>query len=115
VPIGLYMDVHVPKAITDSLRLRGIDVLTAQEDGTSTLEDPALLDRATELGRALMTQDHDLLVEATRRQREGFEFAGVIFGHQLQVSIRQAIDGLAVIAGAGTAEDVRNQVFYLPF
>lgn len=28
----LYMDAHVPFAITAGLRLRGVDVLTAQED-----------------------------------------------------------------------------------
>jgi hypothetical protein len=27
--IGLYMDQHVPKAITDGLRLRGVDCITA--------------------------------------------------------------------------------------
>ena len=47
--IGLYMDVHIPRAITNGLRLRGVDVLTAQEDETITLPDSALLDRATEL------------------------------------------------------------------
>ena len=29
--VRLYMDVHVPLAITEGLRLRGVDVLTAQE------------------------------------------------------------------------------------
>ncbi|MBI4454815.1 MAG: DUF5615 family PIN-like protein [Acidobacteria bacterium] len=46
----LYMDVHVRWAITDGLRRRGIDVLTVQEDGAQQLDDPALLDRAMELG-----------------------------------------------------------------
>ena len=34
--ISLYMDVHIPQAITDQLRRRGVDVLTAQaaESGT---------------------------------------------------------------------------------
>jgi hypothetical protein len=32
--IALYMDVHIPQSITIQLRRRGIDVLTAQEDGT---------------------------------------------------------------------------------
>jgi hypothetical protein len=32
--IALYMDVHVPQAITEQLRRQGIDVLTAFEDGT---------------------------------------------------------------------------------
>ena len=38
--VPLYMDVHVPGAVTRALRLRGVDVLTAQEDGTDEWEDP---------------------------------------------------------------------------
>jgi hypothetical protein len=37
--IPLYMDVHVPQAITEQLRRRGIDVLTAFEDRTTELPD----------------------------------------------------------------------------
>jgi len=37
VSLAFYMDVHVPRAITSALRLRGIDVLTAQEDGSAEL------------------------------------------------------------------------------
>jgi predicted nuclease of predicted toxin-antitoxin system len=76
--VHLYMDVHVRRAVTAGLRLRGVDVLTAQEDGTGELPDPALLDRATELGRVLFTQDDDLLREAKRRQQTGQSFAGII-------------------------------------
>jgi hypothetical protein len=47
------MDVHVPRAVTTALRLRSIDVLTAQEDGSAELADDGLLKRATELGRVL--------------------------------------------------------------
>lgn len=36
--IKLYMDAHIPKAITNGLRLRGIDVLTAQEDNADRVE-----------------------------------------------------------------------------
>ena len=67
--VRLYMDVHVPRAITEGLRLRDIDVLMAQEDGAGALTDPELLDRAAALGRVLFTRDADLLVEATQRQR----------------------------------------------
>ena len=31
------MDVHVARAVTMALRLRGIDVLSAQEDGAAEL------------------------------------------------------------------------------
>ena len=72
------MDVHVPRAITQGLRLRGIDVLTAQQDGARRLSDSELLDRSNSLGRVLFTRDADLLAEARRRQREGHGFAGVI-------------------------------------
>jgi predicted nuclease of predicted toxin-antitoxin system len=61
----LYMDHHVPAAITEGVRRRGVDARTAEEDGTKRLPDPELLDRATELGRVLLTQDQDLLTEVS--------------------------------------------------
>jgi hypothetical protein len=112
--IALYMDQHVPRAITVGLRLRGVDVLTAYEDGTSELADPALLDRASELGRVLFTRDDDLLAEAASRQRNGIPFGGVIYAHQLRVSIGTCVQDLEIIAKAGEPEDLINGVQYLP-
>jgi len=43
--LAVYMDHHVPAAITDGLRSRGIDVLTALEDGHADADDPVLLAR----------------------------------------------------------------------
>lgn len=57
------MDVHVRRAVTIALRLRSVDVLTAQEDGAAELDDNHLLQRATQLGRVLVSQDEDLLRE----------------------------------------------------
>ncbi len=48
--IALYMDVHVPQSITDQLRRRGVDVLTAIEDNSAELTDEALWERAGSLG-----------------------------------------------------------------
>ncbi len=76
MPVSLYLDAHVPRAIQLGLRLRNVDVLIAQEDGTETLPDDKLLDRATELRRVLFTFDDDLLAEATKRQREDKAFGG---------------------------------------
>lgn len=59
--LGLYMDVHVPRPITRGLRRRGVDVLTAQDDGAARLPDAELLGRAREQGRLLFSQDEDLL------------------------------------------------------
>ena len=55
--------------ILSRLRLRGLDVLTAQEDGAATMDDPVLLDRAIALGRVVFTQDEDFLREADRERR----------------------------------------------
>ena len=95
--IKLYMDHHVPRAITQSLRLRGVDVLTAYEDGANYFSDSALLDRASEFGRVLFTQDDDLIAEATKRQKEGIPFSGVIYSHQLKISIGGCINDLEII------------------
>ena len=112
--IKLYMDVHVRRAVTEGLRLRGVDVLTAQEDGRRRLADPLLLDRAGELGRLLFTQDDDLLREAKLRQQSGIEFAGIIYAHQLNISIGECIDDLEIIAGASDFSEWVNRVEFLP-
>jgi hypothetical protein len=115
MPLALYMDHHVPRAITLGLRLRGVEVLTAYEDGASELEDENLLDRAGEVGRVLFTRDDDLLAEATKRQRAGVPFGGIVYAHQLRVSIGRCVEDLELIAKAGEPADVMNQVIFLPF
>ncbi len=37
--LSLYMDENVPIAITEGLRMRGVDVLTVQEDGLTSFPD----------------------------------------------------------------------------
>ncbi|MDO9128695.1 MAG: DUF5615 family PIN-like protein [Anaerolineales bacterium] len=108
------MDHHVPKAITNGLRLRGVDVLTAYEDGANKYEDDDLLDRATELQRVLFTQDDDLLSKAAKRIHKGVSFYGVIYAHQLRVSIGVCVNDLVIIAQAGESEDIIGRVQFLP-
>src|SRR5688572_31358927 len=105
---------HVRRAITVALLDRGVDVLTAQADGTAEANDSDLLDRATALGRALFSQDEDLLAEATARQRSGIAFGGVIYAHQLYVTVGRCINDLELIAKVGTPEDLVNRVQFLP-
>jgi predicted nuclease of predicted toxin-antitoxin system len=112
--VALYMDHHVPFSITRGLRQRGVDVMTAEEDGTKTWSDPELLNRATSLGRALFSQDEDLLAEAARRQHSGEPFAGVIYAHQLHITIGQCVNDLEILANVNDPADMANQVVYLP-
>jgi hypothetical protein len=94
--------------------MRRIDVLTAQEDGTTALNDEALLDRAGELGRVLVSQDDDPLREGTRRLRDSLGFAGVIYAHQLRSTIGQMVQDLELIARATLAEEWRDRIEFLP-
>lgn len=114
MPLRLYMDHHVPRVITNQLRLRGIDVLTAYEDGTSALEDPLLLDRASELERVLFTRNDDLLAEAALRQQHGQSFYGVIYAHQRRATIGECVRDLEILALIGEPADIVGQVVFLP-
>jgi len=112
--LAYYMDHHVPKAITNGLRLRGVDGLTAYEDCANEFDDPELLDRASMLKRVLFTQDDDLLREANKRLRKGIPFYGVIYAHQLQAPIGIRIRDLEIIARVGEPEDIVNKIQFLP-
>jgi hypothetical protein len=109
------MDVHVRRDVTNGLRLRGVDVLRAQDDGDSArLQDADLLDRATSLGRVLFSQDDDLLIEAARRQAAGVRFSGVVFAHQLSIGVGQCISDLELVATATDPDQCVGLVIYLP-
>lgn len=112
--IALYMDEHIRRAITIGLRLRGVDVLTVQEDGLAGTPDLVLLERATQLQRVLFSQDQDFLIEANRRQTESIAFSSVIYASQLSVSIGDCIRDLEIIAQAAEPKDLANSILYLP-
>jgi predicted nuclease of predicted toxin-antitoxin system len=104
----------VRRAVTIALRLRSIDVLTAQEDGSAELDDDDLLQRATELGRVLVSQDEDLLREGARRLRDRIDFSGIIYSHQLRITIGQMVEDLALIAEATSPGEWRGRIEHLP-
>jgi len=112
--LRLYMDVHVKAAITAGVRQRGIEVLTAQEDGSTRFEDAELLDRATALQHVLFSQDEDFLAIARQRQTSGVSFAGLIYGHQLAATIGKYVLDLEVVCKVLEPEDMVNRIEYLP-
>jgi predicted nuclease of predicted toxin-antitoxin system len=114
VSVALYMDVHVPAAVTDALRVRDVNVLTAREDGADRLTDSALLDRSGVRARVLFSQDADLLREASARQRNGVAFSGLIYTHQLSATIGQCVEDLELIANTCDPAELSGQVIYIP-
>jgi hypothetical protein len=114
VSIRLYMDEHVPTPITQGLRLRDVDVLTVQEDGYVRKPDSLVLERASSLGRVVFTMDEDFFKETATLQRAGTRFAGVIYAHQLAITIGQCVKDLELICKAGQPDDHADRIEVLP-
>ncbi len=112
--VAFYMDEHVPRAITNGLRHRGVDVLRVQDDGHSQTDDEVILDRAITLGRVMFTRDEDFLAIAHARQASGAFFLGVIFSHERGPTVGDCIRDLEIIAAAYELADIENRVEYLP-
>jgi hypothetical protein len=112
--VALYFDVHVDHAIVGQLRLRQVDVLTAQEDSADRLADDLLLERASQLGRPLVTHDIRLHAMAETWQIQGRPFCGLIFGHLMQLSIGQCVKDLELIAKATDSQDWMSAMIRLP-
>lgn len=114
MPVALYMDVHVHAAVTEQLRRRGVDAVTAQEDNSAVLTDQELLLRSTALGRVLFTYDIRFKAMAEHWQREGQTFAGLVWGHPMRLTIGQIVLDLELIAKATEPAEWRVLVEWLP-
>jgi hypothetical protein len=77
MPVSLYLDVHVDKAIHDQLHLRGVNVMRAQDDDAVEMPDDKLLQRATKLGRIVFTQDLGFKAMAEEGHRQGYRADGM--------------------------------------
>ena len=106
--IKFYVDEHVPSAVTTGLRLRGVDVLTAQEAGLLKASDETHLVLATSQGRVVFTQDVDFL----RLHAAGISHAGIAYAHQ-QVPIGHIVRGLMLIYQVLEPKDMQNHVEFL--
>ncbi len=83
--IKFYFDEHVPQAVADGLRRRGVDVLIVQAAGRSGLPDDEQLVFAFQQRRVLMTMDSDYLILAA----QGMSHAGIAYAKPGTRSISQ--------------------------
>jgi predicted nuclease of predicted toxin-antitoxin system len=113
--VRLYLDVHVDKAIHDQLRLRGVDVLRAQDDGAAEMPDEELLQHVSDQGRVIFTQDVRFKALAENWQRTGKPFSGLLFGNQLGVTVGTYVKDLELIAKATDTVEWLSTVEHLPF
>jgi predicted nuclease of predicted toxin-antitoxin system len=102
------MDEHVAKAVTEGLRRRGVDVVTVQELGLQAAEDQQHLQRATQEGRVVVTQDTDFL----RLHAAEVPHGGIVYASQ-QTPVSQMLRGLMLIHDVLTSEDMTRHVEFL--
>ena len=114
MPVALYMDVHIPMPITRQLRVRGVEVLAATEEGTHRLSDGELLRTTSAQGRVLFTHDIRFKHRAEQWQREAIPFAGLLYGHAEGASIGQYVRDLELIAKACEPGELTNTILHLP-
>lgn len=112
--LRFYFDQHIPRAIADGLRRRGIDVLRTQDEGTEAWKDEDLFVRAAELGPILVTQDPDHIAIANRWLAEGRTFPGLVKVTNPRRDIGGVIEDLQLIAEGYSAEEVSTSILYVP-
>ena len=97
-----------------ALRLRGIDVVAAQECGMRRRLDHEQLRWATEQQRALYSSNRrDFYRIHSELMRQGISHGGIILGIQQRYSVGEQMRRLLKLIATKSAEDMRNQVEFL--
>ncbi len=106
--IAFYMDEHVPRAVTNGLRRRGVNVLTAQKAGMLGASDFEHLELAHSDNRVVFTQDADFL----RMHKADISHLGIVYAPQ-QTPIGHIIRGLMTIYDILDSEEMMGRVEYI--
>lgn len=111
----LYFDEDASaRAVAHNLRLRGVDVTIAVDEGRAGLPDPAQLEYAAQQGRVICTCNiRDFVPLHKDYLAQGKAHAGIILLHQQRFSIGQQVLRFLHLLDAKTAEELRNSIEYL--
>ena len=114
--LRLLIDENLDQRILRGLKLQfpHLEYIVVQEAGLKGLKDPPLLAWAAEHQRILVTHDVNTIPKyAYERIQGGAPMPGVIVIPE-DLAIGKAIEELAILVGCGEAEELENQVKYLP-
>ena len=107
--IKFHLDEGIHPGVARGLRSRGIDVTTAQDAELLQATDVAHLAFANSAGRVLVTYDADFL----RLHAAGAPHAGICYCHPQSRTLGEMIDGLLLVYGAMTTEDMKEHLEFL--
>jgi hypothetical protein len=106
--VRFLLDEHVPYAVAEALRRRGIDVATPADAGLLGAADEAYLAYARDTERIVVTADSDFL----RLHRE-LPHAGIAFSGRHGRTVGQLVAGLVLIYEALEASEIVGRVEFL--
>ncbi len=114
--IRFLADENFDRAIVKGIQRRApaLDIVTVQDVGLRTLEDPTVLAWAADEGRILLTHDLTTMKDhAYARVEAGQPMPGVF---EIRESLARGlvIEELLLIAGAGAPDEWQGTVHYLP-
>ena len=107
--LRFHLDEHVPHAVAQGLRRRGIDVTTSTEAELLSQSDTKHLDFGREQGRVVVTSDEDFLVLDSNR----YPHAGIGYYRKGSRTIGQVIRHLVLMWEVFEPSDMENHVEFL--
>lgn len=107
-------DEHIPNALVDALRDRGVEVVRIRDIGLASTPDPDILEWAALHTYVFVTFDRSTVPGfAYDRVRAGLPVPGVaVVDNTLPVGVM--LDDLHTAAACGTADDFRDRVVFFP-
>jgi predicted nuclease of predicted toxin-antitoxin system len=113
VALRLYADECVDGRVMAGLRRRGVDVVTAHDEGLLSASDTRHMERASEIGRTLLSADQDFLTIVHDLQARGLPFPGLLY-IQSNTSVGDAIRAIADAAEILDPADMESWVEWIP-
>jgi predicted nuclease of predicted toxin-antitoxin system len=107
--IRFHLDEHVPHAVAEGLRQRGIEVTTTTDAGLLGAADADQIAYGLTQGLVIFTQDDDFLVLAAA----GVEHAGLAYCHQSARSIGQIIRALELLWDVYEPGEMKNRIEFI--
>ena len=107
--IRFHLDEHLSSDIANALGRSGIDITTTVQAGLRTAPDATQWDYAQRESRVIVTCDTDFLLmhKATPIH------SGIVFFAKGSLTMREIIEGLTLIHGAMSPDEIRNRIEFL--
>lgn len=107
--LRFHLDEHVPNAVANGLRRRGIDVTTTTDADLLNAADEEHLDYALAEQRVIFTNNRDFL----RLAAAGMQHAGIVYAPPEKSRIGDVIRLLALLSELASPAEMANHIEYV--